>query len=264
MRRTSGRRVARRPRNSWLVSVGVVLLVGGGLLVVRQATAEPGSARPVLRVAEDVGSTDGPTSSPSVIPSAPARPTTLEISEPRAADHGTFAPGERRSDVPRARRARVAHPERAPFPPGAVRFGNGAEAPRALVDRVSTLDDGSLELPEDPSRMGWWSGGSLAGAPYGSVVLAGHLDSRLYGLGFASLMEGLGDGDEVTLSDATRERRYRVERTYLLPRTRLADLAALFAGNGPARLVMITCGGSYDRARGAYSDNLVVEAVPVG
>ncbi|MEO5854257.1 MAG: class F sortase [Nocardioides sp.] len=128
---------------------------------------------------------------------------------------------------------------------------------------MATGIDGSLGLPEDPRRLGWWTGGSAAGAPYGSVVLAGHLDSWQHGLGFASRLTELARGDLVEVSDDDQARRYRVRSRYLLPRTRLSALAALFSDRGPARLVLITCGGTYDRARRAYSDNLVVEATPL-
>ena len=70
-------------------------------------------------------------------------------------------------------------------------------------------------------------------------------------------------GDAVEVSDPDQAVRYRVHARYLLPRTRLAALTALFSDRGPARLVLITCGGAYDHERGAYADNLVVEATPV-
>ena len=36
----------------------------------------------------------------------------------------------------------------------------------------------------------------------------------------------------------------------------------LFATTGPLRFVVITCGGSFDRSTGSYSDNVVVFAAP--
>lgn len=111
--------------------------------------------------------------------------------------------------------------------------------------------------------MGWWTGGSSAGALYGGVVLAGHLDSRSRGPGFAARMAALGRGDVVVLADGDRQRRYRVSARYLLPRTRLSELTALSTHRGPSGLVLLTCGGDYDPVARAYSDNLVVEATPL-
>jgi len=38
--------------------------------------------------------------------------------------------------------------------------------------------------------------------------------------------------------------------------------ADIFAQDGPARLVLISCGGPFDRTAGSYLDNIVVFAVP--
>ena len=176
---------------------------------------------------------------------------------------GLFAPTAPVGEGPAVNRGRVAHPGRASFVPTALSLAADVSTGRAPVDPVATLPDGSLALPEDPRRLGWWTGGSAIGAPYGSVVLAGHLDSREHGLGFAARLTELRVGDPVVVSDADQALRYRVHARYLLPRTRLSALTALFSDRGPARLVLITCGGAYDHERGAYADNLVVEASPV-
>lgn len=237
-----------------VLGLGLVLLLAGVLLLVGNPL---GPGRPAVGPQAIAA---GPAESPA---SAPVRPPRrLTVSKPRAGAARAFPPAAGTSGAPRVTRGRVAHPERVPFAPTSVRFATGSAA-GAPVDRVGTLADGSLALPEDPRRMGWWTGGSPAGAPYGSVVLAGHLDSRLHGLGFAARLAGLRHGDLVILADDDRQRRYRVGARYLLPRTRLAELTALFSDRGPARLVLLTCGGEYDALARAYSDNLVVEATPV-
>ena len=187
---------------------------------------------------------------------APAAGGRRVRAEPRRARAGG-RPGRVRAPSPGALRADRAQPG------GGSVGSSGPSGGRAPVDPVATLPDGSLALPEDPRRLGWWTGGSAIGAPYGSAVLAGHLDSREHGLGFAARLTGLRVGDAVVVSDPDQALRYRVQARYLLPRTRLSALTALFSDRGPARLVMITCGGAYDHERGAYADNLVVEATPV-
>jgi hypothetical protein len=38
---------------------------------------------------------------------------------------------------------------------------------------------------------------------------------------------------------------------------------SVFRRTGPARLVLVTCGGPFDAATGHYRDDVVVTAVPV-
>lgn len=257
-------------RSRWAPAVGLVLLVVGGVLVtfeIREArersdvaTAADVADRPAARASSE------PSGAPTAAASSTPLPDELVVSKPRSAGGGPFAARARRDGVPSATRGRQAHPERAPFVPTLLRVPAGTGVPgsaTAPVDRVVTLADGTLELPEDPGRLGWWSGGSAAGAPYGSVVLAGHIDSRVYGLGFAARMTTLQRGDVVVLGDADQQRRFRVRTRYLLPKARLSTLPRLFSDRGPARLVLITCGGAYDPVRRSYTDNLVVEAVPL-
>ena len=265
-----------RRQRTWVLVAALILIAFGGALVIpgviqgmpgrdgdvvsgsdaRAVEAQPSSPATTSSSADD----PSPTASPSDAPEGTRR---LTVSRPDQGHRGSFEARSRRTSVPGVQQGRVAHPERALFEPTAVSFVTGAEAAQAPVDPVETLADGTLELPVDPQRIGWWTGGSAAGAPYGSVVLAGHLDSRNAGLGFAARMTGLSRGDAVVLSDGGRERRYRVVTRYLLPRKRLEALTALFSGRGAPRLVLLTCGGAYDAARGAYTDNLVVEAVPL-
>ena len=40
-------------------------------------------------------------------------------------------------------------------------------------------------------------------------------------------------------------------------------LDEVFQRSGPPRLVLITCGGPFDRTTGSYQENIVVTAVPV-
>ncbi|GEL21677.1 class F sortase [Pseudonocardia sulfidoxydans NBRC 16205] len=127
---------------------------------------------------------------------------------------------------------------------------------------VSTALDGSLTLPDEPSTVGWWSPGALPGSGSGSVVLAGHVDSRLLGLGAFAVLRELGVGERITLrGDDGRDVAYDVvaRREY-----RKAELPPdLFARDGAARLVLITCGGRFDSTTRSYDDNVVVFAEPL-
>jgi hypothetical protein len=55
---------------------------------------------------------------------------------------------------------------------------------------------------------------------------------------------------------------YRVTGREKIVKRRL-PVEQLFDRSGAPRLVLITCGGPFDRARSSYRDNLVVAADPV-
>ncbi|GAY07068.1 class F sortase [Pseudonocardia sp. N23] len=126
---------------------------------------------------------------------------------------------------------------------------------------VATAPDGSLTLPEQPTTVGWWSPGALPGSAAGSVVLAGHVDSRVAGLGAFAVLRELEVGERVTVRGADgRDVGYEVvaRREY-----RKAELPSdVFDRGRAARLVLITCGGRFDPATRSYDDNVVVYATP--
>ncbi|GAA2273783.1 class F sortase [Streptomyces ruber] len=131
----------------------------------------------------------------------------------------------------------------------------------AAVVPVAARADGDLALPSDPRTGGWWSLGAQAGAPAGTVLIAGHVDSRRGGLGpFAALHE-TPVGADVTVTGADAEvRRYRVTARRTYRREKLPT--DLFARTGPHRLALLTCAGPYDRGSGRYARNLVLYAAP--
>lgn len=133
----------------------------------------------------------------------------------------------------------------------------------AAVDPAGVGADGVLEVPDDPSRVGRWTGGALAGEPFGSIVLAGHVDSRDLGLGVLSELLTVKVGDQLVLDDAVSFRSYQVTAIRQAPKARLAAETDAFRQDVEHRLVLITCVGAFDRDAGAYADNLVVFAAEV-
>jgi Sortase domain len=134
----------------------------------------------------------------------------------------------------------------------------------AEVDQVGVADDGQMDLPPDPDRVGWYRFGPAPGEDQGSAVLAAHVDSRRYGLGqFARLRESSpGDRVVVVLADGRS-----VEHEVVEVRSEskaVVQLDALFRREGEPSLVLVTCGGVYDADARSYEDNVVVTAVPVG
>ena len=132
----------------------------------------------------------------------------------------------------------------------------------SFVRPVGVAEDGQMELPPDPRVLGWYRFGPTPGvATAGSAVLAGHLDSRRYGLGPLVRLREVEPGDlvEVTSSDGSTTT-YRVAGVTRYDQQALP--AELFARSGDPRLRIVTCGGDYDVDAGGYQQNLVVTAVP--
>lgn len=158
-----------------------------------------------------------------------------------------------------ARGAAAADDSNNASPPQKIRGPNGFQA--AVVPVASTRD-GVLTLPTDPRTGGWWALGATVGAPHGTVLIAGHVDTRDAGLGmFAALHRmDLGNRVEVTGADG-QVRAYRITARRSYRQERLPG--DLFTPGGDHRLALITCGGPYDRQAGRYEMNLVLYGTPV-
>lgn len=126
------------------------------------------------------------------------------------------------------------------------------------------VHSGALQVPADPSHVGWWNASAPAGAAAGSTVIVGHVDSAQSGPG-AFYRIGLGylkAGDTVTLTaSAGTVFTYHVYAQQVLPKNRGIP-ATVFEATSQPRLVLITCGGPFDKAHGTYLDNIVVYASP--
>ncbi len=154
----------------------------------------------------------------------------------------------------------VATPVPAPAPPVEVDIADAGIL--AGIDPVGVGQDGSMVIPTNADRVGWYQYGPAPGAAGGSAVLAGHVDSRRQGRGamFALRWVEVGAPVRIRLADGVVVS-YRVIARELLAKRDL-PVADLFSGDGPPRLTLITCGGEYDGSSGGYRDNVVVTAVP--
>lgn len=168
---------------------------------------------------------------------------------------GAAAPAQLGRDGPTQRRT---------FAPTALRLVSGSTTSTTRVDPVDTTSDGELSLPKSPGLVGWWKGGALAGEAYGSVVLAGHIDSRAYGMGFFARLLRARRGDRVTLTSGSLSQDYTIASNRNVAKPTLATGTDTFSQSVPARLVLITCTGQFNEVTHHYDDNLVVLADPVG
>jgi hypothetical protein len=127
--------------------------------------------------------------------------------------------------------------------------------------RLGLQPDRRMEVPEDYSVAGWYTGGPRPGER-GPAVIAGHVDSKRGPAVFHRLGE-LGKGDLIVVRYPGRtEARFRVERTERHPK-RAFPTARVYGDTAGPALRLVTCGGSFDRASGHYRDNVIVFAAAV-
>lgn len=134
----------------------------------------------------------------------------------------------------------------------------GIDAP---IGPVGVDPDGQMTVPTDVREIGWYRHGPVPGVR-GSAVLAGHVDSRTQGVGVFFELDRLQPGDMVEVTDADgATTAWVVTGRQLIDKAQL-PLEEVFRRDGPARLVLITCGGSFDPAQRSYGSNVVVTAAP--
>jgi hypothetical protein len=132
----------------------------------------------------------------------------------------------------------------------------------AIVVPTGVDATGAFAVPAGVDTVGWYRFGPGLGAPAGSMVIAGHVDSATQGAGAFAPLRHLRPGDrvEVTGSDG-RDAVFTVVGREEHAKSTI-DLDRYFATTGAPRLTLITCGGPFNRTTGHYRDNIVVTAVP--
>ncbi len=199
------------------------------------------------------------------LPSGPIEDdASLGVSAPTTLRGGDGAyDGQDRSDDAEAARAlpaRLARSVVVAEAPVSTRLPRGLRVP---VRAVGTRDDGLLDVPDDIRLAGWWKGGSRIGDPFGSTLVAAHIDSTSQGLGpYAELLE-VRPGQRVTVRSANLEQLFVVRSLRLLPQGPLTERQWLFSPDGPRRLTLVTCAPPYDPTRGGYQNLAVVTALPL-
>lgn len=128
------------------------------------------------------------------------------------------------------------------------------------VTEVGLETDGSMEVPESAAVAGWYRYGPAPGSPTGNAVLAAHVDDAQIGLGpFYSLLE-VEVGSQIVVTTADGEDvAYEVDRVEQTDK-QVVDMDTVFERHGKHRLVLVTCGGRWNRDVGHYDDNVVVYA----
>lgn len=251
----------RRRRDRAGLAVGTMLLLLAGVGVVQAGD------RTGFTAAGTVPSTPASVTTPARTPAATGSPTPPAPATPAPTSAAPTTAAPRRSEplrsAPAPRRTGLAakgiRPD-ASFAPDRVRVAAlGVDAP---VVREEVDGRGELSLPQDPRTVGWWVAGAAPGAPVGTIVLAGHVDSEQQGAGALYPLARTPVGARVVVSGPGREATYVVQA-----RRRYAKDALpwqnLFRQDVEARLLLVTCGGSFNQETRHYSDNVVVYAVPL-
>jgi len=201
---------------------------------------------PEPRVAAEVGSVLA-TPPPSPSSTSSAEPPSTETSPPVDSRPSTQAP-----------------PSTSPAPAGFVpeRLVVDAVAIDAPLIATSVDGDGALVPPKDPRQLAWWRG-VRPGRGAGSVLVAGHLDMRSYGQGPLARIVRLAPGDRAVLTGAGGSTAsYVLRGITTIPKDAL-PAAELFGTDGPERLVLVTCGGTYDWDLRSWDSNVIAVLDPV-
>ena len=203
------------------------LMISACLVVATGCAGGTGSTRPDTRSSSSP-SGSSPASSPFAEPVTPAR---------------------RAESVVAPRR-----PVRATLPSGRV----------VPVAGAGTTGTGVLDVPDDVDVAGWWRGGSRIGDPFGSILVAAHVDSDSEGLGpFAELLT-VREGARIRLEAHGVRQDFEVHSRRLVPQGTLVDDAWIYDAAGDLRLTLVTCAPPYDTSRGGYQNLAVVTALPLG
>lgn len=134
----------------------------------------------------------------------------------------------------------------------------GVDAP---VEQVAAKADGTMDTPKKFGDVAWYAPGARPGNP-GNAVIAGHVDNALTTSGVFEHLDQISIGDYITVADeAGKTLVYRVISNTAYPVDE-APAQAIFATEGPSRLVLITCTGQWEPGQRQYSERLVVVAAP--
>lgn len=212
-----------------VVALGVITGCAPSGIAVSPSAAHGQAIAPVPGEASTMTSSPGP-SAPSEVPSVPVIRATL----------------------PPAREA-VA-PVHLDYP------GIAAQVP---VRPTGVGPDGQMEIPEDAADAGWYQFGATPDSGQGATVIAAHAGSVQTPEGPLYRLRDARPGEELTVRDASGQtHRYSV-RTVERHGKEGLDFTPYFVRDGPAHLVMITCGGQWIPELSSYADNIIVVADPV-
>jgi sortase (surface protein transpeptidase) len=125
------------------------------------------------------------------------------------------------------------------------------------VTSLGLNEDDTVEVPEDPATVGWYSLGPAPGQP-GSSVMLGHRDSK-QGAAVFYRLRNLKPADRVAVRLSDRAiAHFEVTRVVSYANEKFPAQKVYDGTTSRPVLNLVTCGGAYDRAAGGYQSNVVV------
>ena len=129
------------------------------------------------------------------------------------------------------------------------------------VEALGVDSTGAMDTPRNLWDVGWFQPGPSPGER-GDAVIDGHVGLPGYPLIFSTLARISTGADLIVVhADGTRSH-FTVTGISSWPAD--SHPAGLFATDGPARLTLITCTGSYDGNNQTYANRLLVDATYAG
>lgn len=123
-------------------------------------------------------------------------------------------------------------------------------------------EDGTLEVPKDFEKTGWYTGRSVPG-DVGPGVVVGHIDSTTGPAVFYRLRDlEVGHTIEIHRSDGVIAL-FKVSGTELVLKDEFPT-QQVYGSTAEPTLRLITCGGSFDRSVQSYKGNQIVYAEHIG
>jgi sortase (surface protein transpeptidase) len=129
---------------------------------------------------------------------------------------------------------------------------------KAPVVNLGLNRNGTLQVPGSTTVVGWYTNSPRPGAT-GSAIIAGHVDSRS-GPGVFFWLRTVRPGERIYVrrTDGTLAV-FTVTAVQMYAKAHFPT-AAVYGPVPDAELRLITCGGTFDYARGSYLSNVVVYA----
>lgn len=242
-------------RRRWALVALLVISSGATLSMVRRHPGEAVLVQPVAPGGVELPIPAAPADPPpsiTVETTSPPPPATPPVSG-RAA-----APAVRRPTVPRPTAIRPTTVRPAGSPSVPVRIDVASIGASAAVDPLGLNRDGSLAVPKDFRRAGYYTGRALPGET-GPAIIVAHVGSRRGPAVFARLSQ-IRPGAEVVVTRADKSRLvFIVDRLERHPK-KAFPTEAVYGPTPDATLRLITCGGTFDQSTGHHRDNYIAFA----
>jgi len=151
----------------------------------------------------------------------------------------------------------------APPPPAATRVVVPSLSIDMPIEPLGVDADNLMELPVSPFAAAWYRFGPAPASDSGATVIAAHVDSLAEGVGPFSQLRRAEIGASVTVVDAAGvEHEYRVVSVERIDKAEV-PLDRVFTREGKPVVVLVTCGGDWNRQAESYRDNYIVTAEKV-